>query len=191
VRDIIENWQGTDAELLAELNAKAIKRKVGDGMVTLAMIGDLGVELVASLSLTLDMVIDQMPTGTQAEMAAKSMLVNFANRLRVSDRGLDFHNDVVRGQFTQILIGAGWQQASVDAVLGLGAVYESVAQQSVGRDAIQSDIDAVRRTIRIEGLQQRAVNASALFHSRAEQAQDEWDSATIASEWTKAWEDVG
>ena len=174
MRDIIQNWQGTDAELLAELNAKTIKRKVGDGMVTLAMIGDLSVELVASLSLTLDMVIENMPTGTQPEMAAKSMLVNFANRLRVSDRGLDFHNDVVRSQFTQILLSAGWEQPAIDAILGLGAVYESVAQQSVGRDAIQSDIDAMRAVFAQEELSQQwaeqqndAINAAVAAGDRA------------------------
>ncbi len=188
MRDVIANWQGTDAELLTALNLKQFKRKVGDGMVTLAMIGDLGVELVASLSLTLDMVIENMPLGTQAEQAAKSMLVNFANRLRVSDRGLDFHNDTVRTQFTQILLGAGWQQSAIDAVLGLGAVYDSHADRALGRSAIQSDVNAVRHDIWVAGLQTKANHAVALFIDAASESETQWTTEEQADQLLAAWE---
>jgi hypothetical protein len=98
-------------------------------------------------------------------------------------------NDAVRGQLGQLLSLGGVPQEHIDAVLSLGAVYRSDADLSLGRDATQGDVDAVRGAIGIENLQAKSTNAASLFFSRVEQ-QGPWDDTTAASEWVKAWGDV-
>lgn len=188
MRDIIQNWQGTDAELLTALNAKTIKRKIGDGMVTLAMIGDLSVEVASSVNLALETVLAGMPEGTQTELATKSMLKRFLDRLTVSDRGLDFHNDEVRAQLTGLLTLGGIATEVIESVLSLGAVYESIAIQAIGHDATQGDIDAERHAIWASEMRTRANHAAALFADAAEQAENQWDAAEQAAQLASAWE---
>jgi hypothetical protein len=153
MRNTIENWNGTDTDLLTELNHKQHKRVIGDGMVTLAMVGSLSVELAATVNLKLEIHLAKMPETNPIEMAQKSMLRRFLERFTVSDRGLDFSNDEVRAQLSQLLLMGGIPQEQITAMLSLGAVIESDADQALGRDAVQSDIDEVRAVIAREQLQ--------------------------------------
>jgi hypothetical protein len=189
MRTIIENWQGTDAELLVDLNTKRHKVVIGDGMVTLAMIAAVDAKLSALLGFRVEQFIALMPISTEQEVADKRQVEKFLFRLEGSDLGLDFNNDSVRGQFGYIMQRTGFSQTEIDTVLGVGAVYKSDADLSLGRDATQDDVDAVRGAIVIENLQAKSTNAAALFFSRVEQ-QGPWDDATAASEWVKAWGDV-
>ena len=155
MRTTIENWQGTDAELLAELNDPKYKRVIGTGMVTLAMVGDVSVELAAGLNYTLEQVIAMMPTTNDAERAQVSLLKRFADRLTISDLGLDLSNDTVRSQMSAILQSAGWVSQQIDPILALGAVYESEAKRSLGRSATQQDVDDIRVLVKTQDLQKR------------------------------------
>jgi len=153
MRAVIENWTGKDSELLAELNRPQHKRVIGDGMVTLAMISNLSIELAAALAYTLDSVIQTMESGPQKQQA--TLLRYFEQRLNVSDRGLDFSNDVLRSQVSTILQSAGWAAEQINLILSLGAVYESDAYLAIQRDATQQDIDTIRAVMAREAIQTR------------------------------------
>ena len=163
MRTTIENWSESDADLLTELNRKQHKRVVGDGMVTLAMVGGLNVELAAGVNLTLERILAGMPETNQQEVAQKSMLRRFLERFTVSDRGLDFGNYQVRQQLNYLLGLGGIPSQSIEAMLSLGAVYESDTDRSLGRAAVQSDVDAVRAVIAREELQTDWANQFAAY----------------------------
>lgn len=150
MRETIENWTGSDADLLTELNRKQFKRVIGNGLVTLPMIANVSVELAAGLNYTLQQVIAALKTS---DPPTGSFIETFYLRLTTSSFGIDLAHDVLRAQLTTLLSGAGWQQAQIDAVLNIGAVMESLADRAIGRDAVQSDIDDVRAVIAREDLQ--------------------------------------
>jgi hypothetical protein len=190
MREIIENFEGTDAELLAALNAKDKKRVIGEGLVTLLMVAAIDQDLAAKLNFTLEQTIAGMRQATdQATQAQASFLDRILKRLSESSNGADFANDQFRATATALLLQAGWTQTEIDTVLNLGAVYESTADQTLGRDATQTDIDDVRRGIYNETQQARATNAAALFASRVEQAETAWTDQEAIDQWALAWGD--
>lgn len=150
MRNVIENWNGTDADLIVELNRKQFKRTIGTGLVTLPMVAAIDTTLAATLNYTLQQVIASLkvsdpPTGSFVE--------TFYLRLTTSSFGIDLANDALRQQMTQLLSGAGWSQQQINAVLSIGAVLESYADLALGRNAVQADVDQVRATIAREQLQ--------------------------------------
>ncbi len=190
MRDVIANWQGTDAELLTALNLKQFKRKVGDGMVTLAMIAAVDPSLSALVGFRIEQLIPQMPTATEQQQADKRQVEKFLFRLEGSDLGLDFNNDAIREQFTLLLTATGFTAEQIDIVLGVGAVYESHAIRALGRAAIQSDVDAVRHDIWVTGLQTKANHAVALFIDAAREAGKQWSAEEQADQLLAAWEEA-
>jgi hypothetical protein len=154
MRNIIENFTGTDDELLAVLNDRTIKKVNGDGMVTLAMVADLSLELAAQVTLILQSTLDAMQSEEPQQQANKLVLQKFFDRFTVSDRGLDFANEQVRATLSQVL-AAGLSAEQIEEVLSLGAFYVSVAEETLGRDATIEDVEAERQVIEREGLQQR------------------------------------
>jgi hypothetical protein len=154
MRSIIETFEGTDDELLAVLNERNIKKVNGDGMVTLAMVADLSLELAAQVTLILQSTLDAMPSEEPQQQAQKLVLEKFFDRFTVSDRGLDFANEQVRATLSQVL-SAGLSEEQIEEVLSLGAFYVSIAEQTLGRDATIEDVEAERQIIEREGLQQR------------------------------------
>jgi hypothetical protein len=155
MREIIENFQGTDEELLLILNEKNIKKVNGDGMVTLAMVGDVSVELAAAVNFTLESVLANLSENSLEEKAQKSMLSRFLDRFTVSDRGLDLANETVRTTMTEMLTLGGMNQESITLLLNLGAYYISAAEKALGREATIEDIETEREIINRELLQQR------------------------------------
>ena len=149
MREVIENWEGTDEDLLDELNRKQFKQTVGDGMVTLQMIQPA--TLGATLNYSLELVVEGLK---QSDPPQGSYVEKFFKRLVESSAGVDLANDELRGQLTALLVGAGWDQSQIDAVLAHGAVYESYADRALlGRDAVQADIDETRALIAQEQAQ--------------------------------------
>ncbi|MEZ6097228.1 MAG: hypothetical protein R3C03_23895 [Pirellulaceae bacterium] len=166
MNNTILNWTGTDEELLTELNRKQFKRVIGDGLVTLPMVAAVSVELAANLNFTLESTItflrtpakddqgNDIPIPTE-QLAQASLIDKFTKRLTESSYGLDCGNDSLRSQMTGILVGAGWDQSSIDTVLSIGAVYESLADRALQRDATQQDIADVRAVKAREAMQQK------------------------------------
>jgi hypothetical protein len=155
MRDIIEQHQGTDAELLEILNQKNIKQIPNDGMVTLAMVGSLSVDLAAQVNFTLESVLANLSENTPQEKASKSMLSRFLDRFTISDRGLDLANDTVRTTLTDMLTLGGMDPTSINQLLNLGAFYLSVADLYLRRDATLDDIEAEREVIARDQRQQK------------------------------------
>lgn len=150
MRNVIENWNGTDADLLVELNRKQFKRVIGNGLVTLPMVAAVDTTLAATLNYTLQQVIAALKVS---DPPMGSFVETFYLRLTTSSFGIDLANDALRAQMTQLLSSAGWTQQQIDTVLSIGAVLESHADLALGRDAVQSDLDEVRATIAREQLQ--------------------------------------
>jgi hypothetical protein len=155
MRTIIETFEGTDDELLDALNDRTIKKVNGDGMVTLAMVADLSLELAAQVTLILQSTLDAMPSEQPQQQAHKLVLQKFFDRFTVSDRGLDFANLQVRATLKDALDAGGMNAEQIDEVLSIGAFYISIAEQTLGRDATIEDVEAERQVIQREGLQQR------------------------------------
>jgi hypothetical protein len=156
MRTIIESRQGTDAELLAELNRKQFKRTVNDGLVSLAMVAAVSEPLAGKLALTIKRTIQAleaaytaMPAGEQrdATEAQHDVFVSFNKRLLESSYGAPINHDSFRATFTGLATQAGWSAVEIETFLSLGAVVESSADLSLGRDATQDDVDAVRLSI--------------------------------------------
>lgn len=160
MRSVIETWNGSDEDLLVELNRKQFKRTIGNGLVTLPMVAAVDQTLAATLNYTLQQVIASLkvsdpPTG--------SFLDTFYQRLTTSSFGIDLANDALRTQLTNLLTGAGWQAEQVAAVLSIGAVLESHADLAIGRDAVQADIDDVRAVMAREAVQARYAQQFSTF----------------------------
>jgi hypothetical protein len=147
MRTIIETFEGTDDELLDALNDRTIKKVNGDGMVTLAMVADLSLELAAQVTLILQSTLDAMPSEQPQQQAHKLVLQKFFDRFTVSDRGLDFANLQVRATLKDALDAGGMSAEQIDEVLSLGAFYISIAEQTLGRDATIEDVEAERDLI--------------------------------------------
>jgi alkylhydroperoxidase/carboxymuconolactone decarboxylase family protein YurZ len=154
MRNIIETFEGTDDELLSVLNERTIKKVNGDGMVTLAMVADVSLELAAQVTLILQSTLDAMPSEEPQQQAQKLVLQKFFDRFTVSDRGLDFANLQVRATLSQVL-AAGLSAEQIEEVLSIGAFYVSIAEETLGRDATIEDVEAERQIIAREELQQR------------------------------------
>lgn len=159
MRSIIQSWVGTDEDLLALLNQKRYKVKVGDGLVTLPMIAAVDVTLAATLNYTLEGTIAALKASPNIEDQIQASLVDkFTKRLTESSYGLDFANDALRAQMTDILLGAGWDQSNIDTVLSVGAYFISDADKELDRDAVQEDIDSIRDQIAIDNALDSVIN---------------------------------
>ena len=190
MKQVIKDWVGTDEDLLTELNRKQFKRKIDTGMVTLAMIAAVDKDLSALLGYRIESLINAMPIDTEQDRANKRQVEKFLFRLEGSDLGLDFHNDEIRNQFTILMTATGFNSTQIDTVLNIGAVLDSYAYQSLRRNATQEDIDEIRRDIYNEELRSKALDASALFISRSEQAGSAWTTQEQIAQWASAWEEA-
>jgi len=147
MRSIIETFEGTDDELLDLLNDRTIKKVNGDGMVTLAMVADLSLELAAQVTLIMQSTLDAMPSEEPQQQAQKLVLHKFFDRFTVSDRGLDFANEQVRATLKDALDAGGMNAEQIEEVLSIGAFYVSIAEETLGRDATIEDVEAERDLI--------------------------------------------
>ena len=156
IRDTIETWQGSDADLLVALNEPRNKRKVNDGLVSLAMVGERSEPLAGMLAVTMKRVIatlgqtvDTLPDGPQKDQTEGQYEIfdSFFKRLKESSYGAPIDSDAFRNQFTAVAVQSGWDAGSIEAFLSLGAVVTSDAFDELGRDAAQPDVDEVRTLI--------------------------------------------
>jgi hypothetical protein len=197
IRETIETFEGTDTELIAALNDPKNKTVVNDGLVSLPMVAAVSEQLAGALVVTLKRTIatleyqvDSLDDGSTAKDQTEGSLEvirSFYVRLTESSYGAPIDSDSFRAQFTGIATQGGWDVASIEAFLSLGAVYTSDAVDEFGRDATQADIDGVRRAIFNESQVSRAVNAAALFSSRLEQSETAWTDQEAIDQWALAW----
>lgn len=168
MRDIIENWQGTDAELLAELNAPSESLKAftpnphgQPGKFGYRGMAEVNQTLATNFTYTLRQIADGLkqavigepPQPDHVSRALGVVIDGFTNILFTDPVGLDFTSDDIHNQLSQLLTSAGWQPESIAAVLAFGYTLKNPAQVALNRNAIQSDVDAVRAVIRREELQ--------------------------------------
>ena len=104
--------------------------------------------------------------------------------------GIDLTRNKTRKAVGDALQAQGWTNSKRNKVLDLGYVTKSKPQVQYARDAAQSDLDALRRTLYEEMVVARSINAAALFQSRMEQSVTPWDAAEQAAQWAGAWEGV-
>lgn len=188
IKQTVAGWSGSDEDLLSAINAKTIKRKT-IGRVSIAGMGDIDPTLTATFLATVRGVVNSLMGGDQAQQAQGILFGSFLDRFVNNVDGIDLANDTLRANLQALLSGAGWTQPQIDAVLGLGYVLDSMADQELQRNAIQADIDSARLAIHVETQQAKATNAAALFASRTEQAGTIQDAATLDAAWAQAWAD--
>lgn len=188
IKQTVAEWSGSDEELLSAINAKTIKRKT-IGRVSIAGMGDIDPTLTATFLATVRGVVNALMAGDPSQQAQGILFGSFLDRFVNNVDGIDLANDTLRSNLQALLSGAGWTQPQIDAVLGLGYVLDSIADQELGRDATQADIDSARLAIHVETQQAKATNAAALFASRTEQAGTIQDAATLDAAWAQAWAD--
>lgn len=188
IRETVKTWAGTDVELLATLNAKSIKRKT-IGRLSVAGMGDIDATLTATFLATVRGVVNSLMGGDATQQAQGILFGSFLDRFVNNADGIDLGNDTLRANLEALLSGAGWTAEQIGSVLALGYVLDSLADQELGRDAVQADIDAARLANHVTDQQTKAVNASALFASRVEQAGTIQDGTALVAAWALAWAD--
>ena len=136
---------GDDATVLQLLNEPTTQvRKEGNsrrpGFVTNATMGkDLGQGAVAQFLVAMNAAIQyQQSLGTSEADGTAYLIDGFVNRMNTTPDGIDFANEEIRQQINLILNAAGIES---EPYLALGYTLQSRAQQLLGRDATQADID--------------------------------------------------
>ena len=189
IRDTIETWQGSDADLLVALNEPRNKRKVNDGLVSLAMVGERSEPLAGMLAVTMKRVIatlgqtvDTLPDGPQKDQTEGQYEIfdSFFKRLKESSYGAPIDSDAFRNQFTAVAVQSGWDAGSIEAFLSLGAVVTSDAFDELGRDATQPDVDEVRTLIAEEAEEAARQLAVSDLQTEFEQATITYLNAALA-----------
>lgn len=194
MRELIDSWQGTDADLLAALNDKTEQVLTPNENASAGRFGFLGMAkasfaLASAFKYAVEQVAAGMAASGQQELmiqatGIRSMMQNF----EVGGSGIDFAHEEVRANIQAILTQAGWSQPQIDAVLAFGYTLHSVAELELGRDAVQADIDGIRLGIeRDAALTQviaranAATSAASLAHENGE------DGASITLAAMTAW----
>jgi hypothetical protein len=187
IRAAFEAWEGTDSEFLADINNPRNKRIVNGGLVSLAMVAAVSEQLAGLLAVTMKRVIANLagliaslPDGEQKDQAEGQYEIfdSFFKRLKESSYGAPIDSDSFRTQFTGVATQAGWDASTIEAFLSLGAVMESDAQQLIGREATQQDVDDVRSQIAVDELAARkqALEDAAMDRLQAyREALSSWD----------------
>lgn len=158
-----QTHQLTDAEFLAEINDKKTMLKdyhpnkttwesdsVGErqvrGMHSNATFGArLGsTQLGTFLSLLRGAISQYRSAGDQASLGTAEVLEGFLNRFNTTIYGLDFTDAEIRSQISQLYQSVG---ADPQPVLDLGYTLISTADELLGRDATQADVDEVKAAI--------------------------------------------
>ena len=149
MRETIRNWEGTDADLLDELNKPQHKRRVA-GRVSLESMQDESYSLTADFCAAVEAKISALEAGDDDAKADACRLKGNYTRFQIAD--LDFENNKVANEFHAILKDAGWGVKKIRRVLDLSFVLESTAQRELNREATQDDLDAERKAINADAL---------------------------------------
>lgn len=193
MRTTIENWQGTDAELLAELNAPSVKVVTPNpygkpGRWGMKGVATVSPDLSAMFMYTLQsassaesqaVLPDTNPPEPDHTRRAKAVMISgFLMDFQVGVDGIDFANEQIRSSLTEIMTQSGWEELQIAFLLGLGYVMKSQAEIALGRAATQQDVDDVREIITTEQLQSKWKD---LFHAEIQPALTSGNKASIVS----------
>ena len=101
------------------------------------------------LMLELDTIVDANTGATEADLVLGALQAAAVPRVRaaydaMSAGGVDLSDPQVQTMIEVIGAGAGWSADLINRLKSAGVTYTSIAQQQLGRDATQADVDAAR-----------------------------------------------